>query len=444
VLGALSEKLEGVLTRLKGRGVLTEAHIDEALREVRLALLEADVHYAVVKRFVDDVRARAVGVEVLKSLSPGQQVVKVVHEALVRLLGERQVPLDLIPDDLSTVLLVGLQGSGKTTTVAKLARLLRAQGRRVVMVACDLQRPAAIEQLQTLGARVDVPVLAPRTAGGDPVAAAREGLAHAKANRYDVALFDTAGRLHVDDALMAELVRVRDAVAPRETLLVADAMTGQEAVNIAGRFHAAVGLTGIVLTKLEGDARGGAVLSMREVTGCPVKFVGVGEKVDALEAFHPDRMAGRILGMGDVLTLIEKAEATVTREEAERVAQKLRKNDFTLEDFLDQLRQVRRMGSLGDMLKLVPGAGKLAQAAGAVPEKELTRVEAIILSMTRAERHNHALINGSRRKRIARGSGTSVQDVNRLLKNYAQGRKMMKAVTAAKGKPYKLKQMLPF
>jgi len=444
VLGALSEKLEGVLTRLKGRGVLTEAHIDEALREVRLALLEADVHYAVVKRFVEDVRVHAVGAEVMKSLTPGQQVVKVVHEALIRLLGERQVPLDLLPDDLSAVLLVGLQGSGKTTTVAKLARHLKAQGKRVVMVACDLQRPAAIEQLQTLGAGIDVPVLAPQAAGGDPVAAARAGIEHARKNRYDVALFDTAGRLHVDDALMAELVRVRDAVAPREILLVADAMTGQEAVNIAGSFHGAVGLTGIVLSKVEGDARGGAVLSMREVTGCPVKFVGVGEKVDALEPFHPDRMAGRILGMGDVLTLIEKAEATVTREDAERVARKLRKNDFTLDDFLDQLRQVRRMGSLGDMLKLVPGAGKLAQAAGAVPDKELTRVEAIILSMTRAERGNHTLINGSRRKRIARGSGTSVQDVNRLLKNFAQGRKMMKAVSGAKGKPYKLKQMLPF
>jgi len=444
VLGALSEKLEGVLTRLKGRGVLTEAHIDEALREVRLALLEADVHYAVVKRFVEDVRSKAVGVEVLKSLTPGQQVVKVVQEALVRLLGERQVPLDLLPDDLSPVLLVGLQGSGKTTTVAKLARHLKGEGKRVIMVACDLQRPAAIEQLQTLGGRIDVPVLAPQAAGGDPVAAAREGIAHARTHRYDVALFDTAGRLHVDDALMAELVRVRDVVAPREILLVADAMTGQEAVNIAGRFHDAVGLTGIVLTKLEGDARGGAVLSMREVTGCPVKFVGLGEKVDALEPFHPDRMAGRILGMGDVLTLIEKAEATVTREEAERTAAKLRKNDFTLEDFLDQLRQVRRMGSLGDMLKLVPGAGKLAQAAGAVPDRELTRVEAIIQSMTRAERGNHNLIKGSRRKRIARGSGTSVQDVNRLLKNFAQGRKMMKALAGSKGKSYKLKQMLPF
>ena len=444
MLDALSEKLDGVLKRLKGRGVVTEAHIDEALREVRLGLLEADVHYAVVKRFVEDVRARATGAEVLKSLTPGQQVVKAVHEALVRLLGERQAPLDLAPDDLSAVLMVGLQGSGKTTTVAKLARHLKGQGRRVLMVACDLQRPAAIEQLRTLGARIDVPVLAPEAGGGDPVAAARAGIAHARAQRYDVCLFDTAGRLHVDDALMAELTRVRDAVAPREVLLVADAMTGQEAVNIAQRFHAAVGLTGIVLTKVEGDARGGAVLSMREVTGCPVKFVGVGEKVDALEPFHPDRMAGRILGMGDVLTLIEKAEATVSREDAERAARKLRKNEFTLDDFLDQLRQVRRMGSLGEMLKMVPGAGKLAQAADAVPDRELTRVEAIIQSMTRAERGNHTLINGSRRKRIARGSGNTVQDVNRLLKNFVRGRKMMKAMSGAKGKPYKLKQMLPF
>jgi len=444
VLDALSEKLEGVLSRLKGRGRLDAKNIDEALREVRLALLEADVHFAVVKRFIEDVRAEAVGREVLESLTPGQQVAGVVHRALVRLMGERRAGLDLLPDDLSPVLLVGLQGSGKTTTVAKLARRLKADGRRALMVACDLQRPAAIEQLRTLGRQVDVPVLDPQPAGGDPVAAAREGLAHARANRYDVALFDTAGRLHVDDALMAELVRVKDAVAPREILLVADAMTGQEAVNIASSFHAALGLTGIVLTKLEGDARGGAVLSMREVTGCPVKFVGMGEKVEALEPFHPDRMAGRILGMGDVATLLEKAEAAVDRKDAERFAGKLRKNDFTLEDFRDQLRQVQKMGSLADMLKMIPGAGKLAQATAQVPDKELRRVEAIIGSMTAKERRNHQLINGSRRRRIAKGSGTTVQDVNRLLKNFAQGRKMMKQVAGAKGKGYKLRNMLPF
>jgi signal recognition particle subunit SRP54 len=444
VLGQLSDKLEGILGRLKGRGRLDENNISDALREVRLALLEADVHFSVVKSFIEDVRARCVGRDVLESLTPGQQVVKVVHEELVRLMGDTRAPLDLLADDLSAVLLVGLQGSGKTTTVAKLARRLKGQGRRVMMVACDLQRPAAIEQLKTLGRQVDVPVLAPQESGGDPVAAAKEGLAQARAQRYDVVLFDTAGRLHVDEALMAELVRVRDAVAPREVLLVADAMTGQEAVSIATRFHEALGLSGIVLTKLEGDARGGAVLSMRQVTGRPVKFVGLGEKVDALEPFHPDRMAGRILGMGDVMSLIEKAEATVSKQEAERTAAKLRKNDFTLEDFLDQLKQIKKMGSLADMLKMVPGAGKLAEASGAVPDAELTRVEAIINSMTARERRNHALINGSRRRRIARGSGTTVQDVNRLLKNFAKGRKMMKSVAGAKGKAYKLKGMLPF
>jgi len=444
VLDALSEKLESVLGRLKGRGRLDAKHIDEALREVRLALLEADVHFAVVKRFVEDVRAECLGSEILESLTPGQQVVAVVHRALVRLMGDREAPLDLLPDDLSPVLMVGLQGSGKTTTVAKLARRLKGQGKRVLMIACDLQRPAAIDQLKTLGRQVDVPVLDPQPAGGDPVAAAREGLAHARTHRYDVALFDTAGRLHVDDALMAELVRVKEAVRPREVLLVADAMTGQEAVNIATSFHQALGLTGIVLTKLEGDARGGAVLSMREVTGRPVKFVGLGEKVDALETFHPDRMAGRILGMGDVMSLVEKAEAVVDRKEAERVAKKIRRDDFTLEDFRDQLRQIKKMGSLADMLKMVPGASKLARATEGVPDTELTRVEAIINSMTAKERHNHTLINGSRRRRIARGSGTSVQDVNRLLKNFAQGRKMMKAVAGAKGKAYKLKGMLPF
>ena len=445
MLSSLSEKLEGVLSRLKGRGVLTEANITEALREVRFALLEADVHFSVVKRFIEDVREQCLGAAVLESLSPGQQVVKIVHQELARLMGEKNVGLDLIPDDLSSILMVGLQGSGKTTTVGKMARLLKSQGKRVLMVACDLQRPAAIQQLQTLGERTDVAVLAPEGSGGDPVSAAKAGLAHARANRYDVVLFDTAGRLHVDDELMGQLVRVRDAVQPQETLLVADAMTGQEAVNIAERFHGALTTTGIVLTKLEGDARGGAVLSMRAVTGCPVKFIGMGEKLEALEPFHPERMASRILGMGDVLSLIEKAEQTLSREDAGKLAQKMKKAEFTLEDFRDQLRQIKKMGSIGDILGMIPGAGKLAAKAGSqVSDKELGRVEAIIGSMTRKERGNHTIINGSRRKRIARGSGTSVQEVNKLLKNFAQGRKMMKAMAGAKGKKYKLKGMLPF
>ncbi|MBI5136166.1 MAG: signal recognition particle protein [Nitrospirae bacterium] len=445
MLSSLSEKLEGVLDRLKGRGVLTEHNITDALREVRLALLEADVHFSVVKTFIDRVREQCLGAGVMESLSPGQQVVKIVHRELTDLMGKRNVALDLRPDDLSAVLMVGLQGSGKTTTVGKLARRLKADGKRVLMVACDLQRPAAIQQLITLGERIDVKVLAPRESGGDPVAAAREGLAHARANRYDVVLFDTAGRLHVDDALMAQLVQVKGAVQPHEVLLVADAMTGQEAVNIAERFHQALTVTGIILTKLEGDARGGAVLSMRQVTGCPVKFVGMGEKLDALEAFHPERMASRILGMGDVLSLIEKAEATISRKEAEQVADKVKKGGFTLEDFRDQLRQIKKMGSITDLLGMIPGAGKLAKSLpAAMPDKELGRVEAIINSMTVQERRNHTIINGSRRKRIAAGSGTSVQDVNRLLKNFAQGRKMMKQVAGAKGKPYKLRNMLPF
>jgi signal recognition particle subunit SRP54 len=446
VLSSLSEKLEGVLDRLKGRGVLTEKNISEALREVRLALLEADVHFSVVKGFVETVRTQCMGADVMKSLTPGQQVVKIVHRELAALMGERNVGLDLVPDDLSVLLMVGLQGSGKTTTTGKLARRLKAEGKRVIMVACDLQRPAAIEQLKILGKQVDVPVLAPGVSGGDPVAAAKEGLKHARANRYDVVLFDTAGRLHVDDDLMGELVRLRDAVEPKETLLVADAMTGQEAVNIAERFHAALTITGIILSKLEGDARGGAVLSMRQVTGCPVKFIGIGEKLDALEAFHPERMASRVLGMGDVLSLIEKAEATVSKKDAEKLAGKVKKGNFTLEDFRDQLRQIKKMGSMTEILSMIPGASKLTKnMPAAMPDKELNRVDAIIGSMTLKERRNHTIINGSRRKRIARGSGTSVQDVNRLLKNFSQGRKMMKKMAGAKGKAaYKMKNMLPF
>ncbi|MDH4228782.1 MAG: signal recognition particle protein [Nitrospirota bacterium] len=444
MLNALSDKLEKVLGRLKGRGVLNEQNIDEALKEVRFALLEADVHFAVVKSFIAGVREQCLGQNVLGSLSPGQQVAGVVQRELARVMGGQQAQLDLLPDDLTPILMVGLQGSGKTTTSGKLALRLKGQGRRVLLVACDLQRPAAVEQLKTLGGQIGVPVLDPQPAGGDPVAAAKAGLEHARVNRFDVVLFDTAGRLHVDAELMAQLVRVKQAVSPRETLLVADAMTGQEAVNIAASFHKALGVTGIILSKLEGDARGGAVLSMREVTGCPIKFVGVGEKLPALETFHPERMAGRILGMGDMLGLLERAETTVTRDQAEALAGKLRKSEFTLEDFRDQMRQLRKMGSLSDLLGMLPGAGKLAKAAQAVPEKELGRVEAIINSMTRAERDNHTLINGSRRRRIAKGSGTSVQEVNRLLKNFAQGRKMMKSLAGAGGKSYKLRQMLPF
>lgn len=444
LLTSLSEKLDGIFSRLTGRGVLTEAIITDALREVRLALLEADVNFAVVKRFVAAVKEACLGEDVLKSLTPGQQVIKVVKDELARMMGAKNAALNLVADDLTIILMAGLQGSGKTTTTAKLARRLSKDGKRVLMVACDLQRPAAVKQLETLGGQIDVKVLAPEAAGGDPVKAARAGLEFAQKNRYDVVLFDTAGRLHMDESLMGELTRVHKAISPHETLLVADAMTGQEAVGIAERFHESLTLTGIVLTKLEGDARGGAVLSMREVTGCPVKFVGVGEKVDALEPFHPDRMAGRILGMGDMLSLIEKAETTVSKEKAEQLAKKLKKSQFTLEDFRDQLKQIKKMGSLSDILAMIPGAGKMAKASSQISDKEIGRVEAIISSMTLGERRNHTIINGSRRKRIARGSGTSVQDVNKLLKNFIKGRKMMKAMAGAGGKGFKMKQMLPF
>ncbi len=431
---ALSGKLESVFKKLRGRGVLKEDDVKEALREVRLALLEADVNFKVVKDFVGRVLERAVGQDILTSLTPGQQVVKIVHEELVGLLGGTQSKLHLSPNPPTVIMMVGLQGSGKTTTAGKLARNFKKDGRKVLLVPADTRRPAAIEQLKTLARQVGVDAYS--SDAKDPVAICRDARVHAERSLFDVVILDTAGRLQIDAPLMEELRQIKAAVKPHEVLFVADAMTGQEAVNIAETFNKDVGFDGVVLTKLDGDARGGAALSVKAVTGRPVKFTGMGEKLDALEPFFPDRMASRILGMGDVMTLIEKAQETVSREEAEKLAKKLRKSEFTLEDFRDQLRQMKKMGSLESIIGMIPGMNKLKMADADMREgeKDLKRVEAIINSMTPRERANHTLINGSRRSRIAKGSGTQVQDVNRLLKQFAEMQKMMKAMKGGKMK----------
>ncbi|MFZ7126136.1 MAG: signal recognition particle protein [Desulfobacterales bacterium] len=422
----LSDKLEAVFKKLKGQGKLTEKNIEEGLKEVRIALLEADVHFRVVKRFVAGIRERALGQDVLASLTPAQQVIKIVNEELTALMGSRHEELRLDGPSPAAVMLVGLQGSGKTTTAGKLAVHLRKNGRRPFLVPADVYRPAAIDQLTKIGAQLDVPVFGSRT-DMDPVDICEKARIAALQEGCDTLLLDTAGRLHIDEALMDELRRIRSAASPSDILLVADAMTGQDAVNIAQSFNEALDIGGVVLTKMDGDARGGAALSIKAITDKPIKFIGVGEKLSHLEAFHPERMSSTILGMGDVLTLIEKAQAVVDEKQAAELEQKLRKNAFTLEDFRDQLRQVRKMGSLSDLLGMIPGMNKMKQMKGLeVDDRELIRVEAIINSMTPKERRNHQIINGSRRKRIAMGSGTRVQDVNRLLKNYAQMMKMMK------------------
>lgn len=422
---SLSEKLQTLFKRLRGHGTLTEANIQEALREVRLALLEADVHYKVVKDFIDSVRDKALGQEVLQSLTPAQQLLKIVHQELVRLMGEGERRLSLSGSP-ATVMLVGLQGSGKTTTAGKLANWLQAQGKRVGLVPADTYRPAAVEQVVQLAEMLEVPVYLP-TPGEDPVSISVNSQAWARGKGLHVVILDTAGRLHIDELLMDELRKIKAAVAPKEVLLVVDAMTGQDAVQIAQSFNEKLQITGVILTKLDGDARGGAALSIRAVTLRPIVLVGVGEKLDALEVFHPDRMASRILGMGDVLTLIERAQAAYDEKKALELEKKLRKEEFTLEDLLEQIRQVRKMGPLEDLVKMIPGVGRFRGALEpSVGERELKKMEAIICSMTREERLNHTIINGSRRLRIARGSGTTVQDVNRLLKNFLEMRKMMK------------------
>ncbi|HZD38651.1 MAG TPA: signal recognition particle protein [Actinomycetes bacterium] len=423
----LSDRLQDVFAKLRGHGRLSEEQVDSALREVRLALLEADVNFKVVKDFVARVRARAVGEEVTRSLTPAQQVIKIVHEELIVTLGERNVPLELAPRPPTIIMLAGLQGSGKTTTAAKLARHLISKGRKPMLVAGDLQRPAAVRQLQVLGEQAGVPVHAPAdgSSPADPVAVAAGGRAEAERSGRDVVLIDTAGRLAIDAEMMAQAAAIAEATHPTEILLVVDAMTGQDAVQTAVAFKQGIDVTGVILSKLDGDARGGAALSVRSVTGVPIKFATTGEKLGDFEPFHPDRLAGRILGMGDVLTLIERAEELVDRKEAEQMERKLREASFTLEDFLQQLQQVKRMGPLNQVLGMLPGMSRDLKDIQ-VDDRDVARVEAIIRSMTPRERHNPKILNGSRRARIARGSGTTTQQVNSVIKQFDQARKMMK------------------
>jgi signal recognition particle subunit SRP54 len=438
VFDSLSDRLRGVLGQLTGRGRITEADVDVAMREVRLALLEADVNFRVVKDFVARVRARAVGTEVLESLNAGQQVIRIVHEELTEILGagDRTFRLQGSP---AVVLLVGLQGSGKTTSAAKLARHITKQGRRPLLVAADPYRPAAVDQLMTLGRALDVPVHS-SGAGTSVPDIGRAAIAQARQQGRDVLVIDTAGRLTIDEQLMAEIGDLAEAVQPSETLLVVDAMAGQESVAMAQAFADAVPLTGLVLTKIDGDARGGAALSIGAVTGLPVKFLGTGERSDALEVFHPDRLAGRILGMGDVLSLVERAQETFDEKQADALAEKMKRNAFTLDDFLQQMQQLKRMGPVGQLLEMIPGLGGAAkQAQEAVDSGQLKRVEAIVQAMTREERQDPQILNASRRRRIARGSGTTTQDVNRLVKQFGEMQKMMRQMTGG-GR----RGMLPF
>ncbi len=428
----LTERLGAIFSRLSGRGRLSEGDVNEALREVRVALLEADVSLGAAKSFVARVKEKAIGANVLESLTPAQTIVKIVHEELVDLLGGAQARLQFSDAPPSVIMLVGLQGSGKTTQAAKLALRLKEQGRRTMLVAADVYRPAAIDQLVTLGKQIDLPVY--ERGEQDPVRTARDAVSEARRLGLSTVIVDTAGRLHIDDALMVELERIKAAIAPKEILLVADAMTGQEATNVAKGFHDRLGITGVILTKMDGDTRGGAALSIHAVTGAPIKFVGVGEKVGALEPFYPDRLASRILGMGDVLTLIEKTQGLYSAEQAKQLEQKFLKQSFTLDDFLEQMRQVRKLGSMTDVLKMVPGLSRALPKDFEIPEKEVKKIEAIICSMTRRERRNPDLLNGSRRKRIALGSGTQVSDVNRLVKQFEQSRQMMKQLGGGKKK----------
>lgn len=430
---ALSDRLNDIFTGLRSKGTLTERDVDQAMREIRMSLLEADVNFKVVKEFVARVKERSIGAEVLQSLTPGQQVVKIVHEELLNVLGE-PARLNLSNTPPAVILLAGLQGSGKTTHAAKLALALRKQGHHPLLAALDVYRPAAIDQLNSLGKQLNVPVYSEGTKA-DPVKIAANAVQYARKNANSVVIMDTAGRLHVDEQMMRELQNIEQRVKPDEVLLVADAMTGQDAVHAASEFHRAVSLTGLILTKMDGDARGGAALSIRQVTGVPIKYMGTGEKPDALEPFHPDRLAQRILGMGDVLSLIEKAQEQFNEEEAKRIEKKMRTASFDLEDFLQQMRQVRKMGPLSGLVEMIPGMRNAMRQMGGMPnldDKEVKRVEAIITSMTMQERHNPGIIDGSRRKRIARGSGTSVQEVNQLLNQFKEVQKMMKQLTSGK------------
>jgi signal recognition particle subunit SRP54 len=424
----LSDKLQRVFKNLRGEGRLTEQHLDEALKEIRMALLEADVNFKVVKQFTDTVRAKAVGQEVMQSLSPGQQVVKIVRDELVEMLGGANVRVNFAAQPPSAIMMVGLQGSGKTTSSGKIAKWLQKGGHRPLLVSVDVYRPAAREQLKVIAKDIGVKLWEGNPTD-KPLQLCQDAIREARNTAHDVVIIDTAGRLHIDEALMKELHEIKEQIRPNEILFVADAMLGQDAVKSAQQFHEQLGFNGFVLTKMDGDARGGAALSIKQVTGQPVKFVGTGEKYDALELFHPDRLVSRIMGMGDILSLIEKAEEVVDKKKAVEMQEKMLSDNFTLEDFRDQLKQIRKLGSLEQILSMLPSIGPFKDMQKAkVDEKELVRIEAIINSMTPKERRNHQLINGSRRKRIARGSGTSVQQVNQLLKQYVQTRKMMKGV----------------
>ncbi len=440
----LSNKLQEVFKQLRGKGKLTEADVKAAMREVKIALLEADVNFKIVKEFIKKVTERAVGSEVMESLTPGQQVIKIVNEELIALMGSTQSKLTFASHGPTVYMMVGLQGAGKTTTSGKLAGLLRKSGKRPLLVACDIYRPAAIKQLQVVGKTYDIPVFEM----GDkisPVEISKKAVEYARDNKNDVILIDTAGRLHINEELMDELKDIKDAVKPQEILLVVDAMTGQDAVTVAEGFDGQLGIDGIILTKLDGDARGGAALSVRSVTNKPIKYIGMGEKLEDLEPFYPDRMASRILGMGDVLSLIEKAQQNIDAKEAAEMEKKLRENDFTLEDFLSQMRKIRKMGPLKDLLGMMPGMNQLNMDAlnNVDAEKEMAHVEAIILSMTKAERNNPSMLNGPRKKRIALGSGRSIAEVNRLIKQFDEMKKMMKQLNAMqKGRKGKFK--LPF
>jgi signal recognition particle subunit SRP54 len=429
----LSEKLQGIFKKLKGKGVLTDADIDGAMREVKLALLEADVNFKVVKEFVATVSGKAKGAEIHAGLNPAQQVIKIVQDELVGLMGGTNSRLTYAPSGFTTIMLVGLQGTGKTTTAGKLAMWLRSEGKRPMLCACDIYRPAAIDQLEVVGGQADVPVFTDRDSK-DPADIAQRAIRDAQVRGYNILIVDTAGRLQIDEALMDELKNVKKQIRPHEILLVVDAMTGQDAVNAAEGFNDALGVDGVIMTKLDGDSRGGAALSTKSVTGKPIKFIGVGEKLDALEPFHPDRMASRILGMGDVLSLIEKVEQEYDDEKAEELERKMRKNEFTLEDFLDQMGQIKKMGGLASLIGMIPGAGKVKDDELEQGERDLIKMEAVMRSMTKHERRDPSLLNASRRKRIAAGSGQPVSVINNLIKRYEESRKLMKQYMGGGGK----------
>lgn len=439
---SLSEKLEAVFKKLKGKGLLKEEDVDSALKEIRMALLEADVNFKVVKDFVQQIREKAIGKGVLESLSPGQQVVKIVYDELCALLGNTNERIQLSPNPPTIIMMVGLHGSGKTTTSAKLARIFKKEGRRPLLVAADLQRPAAIDQLITLGKQLDIPVFYSKEIK-NPSLLCEEAIKKSRLEGRDIIIIDTAGRLHIDDELMNQLKDISLKVNPKEVLLVADAMTGQDAVTMAKSFNEQINISGIILTKMDGDARGGAALSIRRVTGKPIKYIGVGEKIEMLEPFHPDRIAKRILGMGDVLTLIEQAQQTFDQKEAEKLRKAMLEDSFTFEDLREQLRKIRNMGPIENLLNMIPGMNKALKDTK-VDEKEFVKIEAIINSMTPLERADHSIINGSRRKRIAIGSGTSVSDINRLIKQYLEMKKMMKMLKKGGKKGFRLPDILPF